>query len=351
MTPITSSAASETESARNLTPGAPARPPRSRPRRRRRAGGRRAARPPGRARGSAARPRRRCRPRRRSRRHRPSSLRTPARKSSWSSTRTTRRFTVPPESQLDLGALAGLRGDRRGAAGAPHAALDRLGDPSAVGRDGGAVEAAAAIADEHGAAGGVGLGVHRDLVGARELGGVRHRLARGENELLVRRRRARRAPAVASSISHAVELLDLGRGVGECVLERGGVLDAGAVEPAAELALLPARDRRDTAGIVGVPLHERQCLQHRVVDARRDRCALGEADALGALGGELPEPRAENRISAPAIAPGATNEPDAPRRPSRSTAPAVVSRSPGSAASRRAGASRRAAAAIAARPG
>ena len=44
----------------------------------------------------------------------------------------------------------------------------------------------------------------------------------------------------------------------------------------------------------GVPLDERERLEDGVVDACRDLGALGEADPLGALGGELPEPGAEH---------------------------------------------------------
>ena len=41
-------------------------------------------------------------------------------------------------------------------------------------------------------------------------------------------------------------------------------------------------------------LDQRERLQHRVVDARRDLGALLGADALDALGGELPQPRADD---------------------------------------------------------
>ena len=50
----------------------------------------------------------------------------------------------------------------------------------------------------------------------------------------------------------------------------------------------------DAMRVVGVALDERERLQDRVVHARGDLGALLEADPLGALGGELPEPRPEH---------------------------------------------------------
>src|SRR5262245_38441531 len=121
----------------------------------------------------------------------PSSALTPARKRSWSSTSTTRRVTLhlpqipnpqerirnrehpgsgrrrgrpdrgpivaasvsrgpPRQVQLHLGALAGGRGDDGAAAGALHAALDRLDEAASVAGHGGTVEAGAAVAHEDG---------------------------------------------------------------------------------------------------------------------------------------------------------------------------------------------------------
>ena len=186
------------------------------------------------------------------------------------------------------------------------------------------------------------LRVDRDLVGARELRGVRHRLPRREDELLVRG--VELGSAGGRELDpDAVELLDLGGCVGERVLEGGGVLDAAAVEPAAKLALLPPRDRRDAMRIVGVPLDERERLEDGVVHTRSDGGALRRGGCVRCV--PRPAARATARArasSAPAIAPGATKEPEAPRWPSRITAPAVVSTIAGMAASRPAAASRRA---------
>ena len=91
---------------------------------------------------------------------------------------------------------------------------------AAVGGTAGAVEAGAAVADEHGDLVGVRLGVDRDLVGGRRTWrrsssprAPRARAARAA-------RRAAASPALASSIAHAVQLLDLGRRFGERVGER-----------------------------------------------------------------------------------------------------------------------------------
>ena len=143
----------------------------------------------------------------------------------------------------------------------------------------------------------VGLGVDRDLVGARELRRVRHRLARGEHDgahVVVER-----AVAAARELdAHAVQLLDLGGRVRERADERVARRGAVAVEPAAQLALLPPRERGDAARLVGVALDQRERLQHRVVHARGDLGALLDADARRALGvalaRELPEPRPDD---------------------------------------------------------
>ena len=76
--------------------------------------------------------------------------------------------------------------------------------------------------------------------------------------------------------------------------ERCGGADAAPVEPAAELPLLASRDGCDASGLTGVALHECERLQDGVVDARGDLGAFLEPDALGALGGELPDPRPDH---------------------------------------------------------
>ena len=60
-----------------------------------------------------------------------------------------------------------------------------------------------------------------------------------------------------------------------------------AEQPAAQLALLHAREPHDLARIVGAPLHERERLQHGVVEVRGDLGALVGTDALAPLADEL----------------------------------------------------------------
>ena len=158
------------------------------------------------------------------------------------------------------------------------------------------VEARAAVAHEDGD-GVVGdLGVDVDLLDPGELGGVRHRLARGEHE------RAGgvvdRAVARARDLDpHAVELLDLGCRGRERGDERGALVSERpvGVQPAAQLPLLAARERRHPARLRGMALDQRERLQNRIVHARGDLRALLAADPGGALGvaleREAPQPR------------------------------------------------------------
>ncbi len=143
------------------------------------------------------------------------------------------------------------RHDRRAAAGALHPALDRLDQSPAVGRHVRAVEAGAAIADEHADRVVRDLRVDVDLLDAGELGCVRHRLACGEHERA--HRRIDRAVTGARQLdAHAVELLDVACRRCERRRHRSAVVAERlvAVQPAAQLSLLPARQRRDAPGLV-----------------------------------------------------------------------------------------------------
>ena len=150
--------------------------------------------------------------------------------------------SVPPPGLVTIG---------RPAAGALEAALDRLGEAAPVGRHGGAVEPGASVAHEDRDLLVGDLGVDVDLLDARELGRVRHRLARRQHD------RADggvdRAVARARELdAHAVELLDVARRRRERGHERGVVVADRlvAVQPAAQLALLPARQRRHPPRLV-----------------------------------------------------------------------------------------------------
>ena len=96
-----------------------------------------------------------------------------------------------------------------------------------------------------------------------------------------------------------MELLDLGCGG---VHGRGDPAGVGCawigVEPGAQLALLPSRERGHAARIARLALDERERLQDGVVDASRHLGPLLRADAarsLGVpLGGEPPGPGPEH---------------------------------------------------------
>ena len=189
----------------------------------------------------------------------------------------------PRQRQLDLGALAGRRRDRRAAAGALHPALDRLGEPAPVRRHGGAVEAGAAVADEDGDA-----SVRRPR--RRRRSRRRPRTWRRSSSPRARRARVRtlvgRAVAGARELdAHAVQLLDVGgrrrrarRRATRCRRRAAGR------RRASRAARAPAGARATRrAAAPRVPLDQRERLQHRVVHARRDLGALVAADARGAL--------------------------------------------------------------------
>ena len=82
----------------------------------------------------------------------------------------------------------------------------------------------------------------------------------------------------------------------------GGARLAVGVEPRAQLALLPPRERRDASRVVRLALDQGERLQHRVVDAGGEVGALLDANAGVALGVALayepPRPRHERRAAA-----------------------------------------------------
>src|SRR5436189_31631 len=86
------------------------------------------------------------------------------------------------QRQLDLGPLAGRRAHRRPAAVALHPPDDRLAHAAAVVGHAGDVEARPAVADEHLDLALIDLGVDVDGRAAAELRGVDHRLARGGDQ-------------------------------------------------------------------------------------------------------------------------------------------------------------------------
>jgi hypothetical protein len=138
-----------------------------------------------------------------------------------------------------------------------------------------------------------------DLVRARVLRGVRHRLARGENEGLhpIVHRHVARSDQLDRD---AEELLDLGRGGVDRCREAPVVGSPWIwIEPGTQLALLPAGQCRNAARIARLALDERERLQDRVVNASGHLCALLRTDPGGtlgiSLGGEPPGPRPEDQ--------------------------------------------------------
>ena len=195
------------------------------------------------------------------------------------------------DRQLDLGSLARRGDDRRGAADARmRPSIDSVMPWRSAGtaaRSNPAPRSRTNTVRLLAAA----LGVDRDLLDAGELRRVRHRLARGEHELLepvVERlvagaRRARSRTPWSSSTSAAASP--------SASASEAPAAALAAVEPAAELPLLPPRERRDARGVAGVPLDERERLQDGVVDPRRDLGALLGADPLGCARRRAARPR------------------------------------------------------------
>ena len=91
-----------------------------------------------------------------------------------------------------------------------------------------------------------------------------------------------------------MQLLDIGSRVCERRDETICVGNAAAVQPAAQLALLPACDRGDACRVARMPLDQRERLQHRIVDPGGDLGPLLQPHALRVLGSQLPQPRAND---------------------------------------------------------
>jgi hypothetical protein len=152
----------------------------------------------------------------------------------------------------------------------------------AVWRNGSAVEAHAGVAYKNHDALLSAFCVDEDLIGARELCGVRHRLARGEYDLtdgVIERRIA----SVRNLDSDAMQFLDIGGGIGQGVHQQCNLCDAASVEPAAKLALLASCEGGDPLRVTRMTLDERQCLQDGVVNTRRDLGTLLDTDPFGPL--------------------------------------------------------------------
>ena len=167
-----------------------------------------------------------------------------------------------------------------------------------LGRQGFRIEAAAPVAHEDGDLVLADVDERRNLIRTGVLRGIRHRLAGGEDDCF--HAVVHRNVAGADELDRdAVELLDLGCGGVHGRGEPAGVGCAWiGVEPGAQLALLPSRERGHAARIARLALDECERLQHRIVDASRHLGTFLRADparSLGVpLGGEPPGPGPED---------------------------------------------------------
>ena len=119
---------------------------------------------------------------------------------------------------------------------------------------------------------------------ARELRGVEHRLAAAATSASPSRRAARRRPRRRRSRRRGPPRRPAAAACSAAASRARRRARRRAVQPGAQLALLPAGERGDLARVVGALLHQRERLQHRVVQVGGDLGALLRADALGALG-------------------------------------------------------------------
>ena len=209
-----------------------------------------------------------------------SSARTPARKSEWSSTITTRGHeSITSSTSVPW---PGVEWISRAAAMAFHATDYRVPDAAAVRARLIGVETRTAIAHEDLGAAVLDLGVERDRLRPGELGRVHERLAGGGDQR--GRTIVERAVADGHDLDRDVVVgLDLGRGGLERAGERRGAGGPGVVQPRPQLALLAAGERGDLARVVGALLDERERLQDGVVQVGGDLGALLRADPLRPL--------------------------------------------------------------------
>src|SRR4051794_40902401 len=205
----------------------------------------------------------------------PSSARTPRRNIAWSSTITTATRRVgsgiglllsgrPREVQAYLGPLTEGRSDLGSTAVPLHAVHDAAAHTVAVPRDRLGVEAEAAVADEdvHRGVGDLGVDVH--AAGAGVLGGVGDGLAGSVHD------RSQGLGEVAVADRHhvhrdAVGVLDPRRRAAQRAGRGALVGGLPGVEPGAQVALLGAGQPGDHGAVGGVLLDEGERLEHRVV--------------------------------------------------------------------------------------
>src|SRR5580693_1154705 len=218
----------------------------------------------------------------------PSSARTPERKRWWSSTRKTRTLALGPvagtvlslttgscpgHDQLDLGPLARRAADDGGAPVARHPGPDRLGDALAVLGHRLGVESPTPVPHEDRDLGRLDLHEQRDARRARPFRRVHRRLLAGRQQrpqldgqrAVPHRHRLHRHTVAGLDVT-----LDHGHRLGyrrhlTGERPRGPAFE----EPGAQLALLGPGQARHLSVVAGGALDERQRLEHRVVHRGR----------------------------------------------------------------------------------
>ena len=233
---------------------------------------------------------------------RSSSARTPERNRAWSSTRKTRTgWPARSWSACSFSSTAAI--GTSASAGAPrcprpcpaaqpdrtavpgHPAAHGVGQAVPVVGDGVGVEPGPAVADEHVHLVRLDLGVHADLVHPGVLGRVDHRLAGGQHEgaqVVVQRSGPRRRPRGARRARRCPRPRRPPRRARRSGPRPPGrtprtPVPAGPVQPVSA-ARAPGRGpAAHLAGRVGLALDQREGLQHGVVQVRGDLRALGLA--------------------------------------------------------------------------
>ena len=197
------------------------------------------------------------------------------------------------QAQLHLGPLARCR---RTVAVPPSRVSrpTRVAQPPPVGGHRLRVEPGAAVADEHRHRRSAHLAVERDAAGAGVLGRVDQRLLGAPPERghrLVDRRSPTTTGSTVTAWSASTSATSRATSPAQVPPRR----DRRLVQPGPQLPLLAAGEPADHRRVLGVPLDQREGLQHRVVQVGGDRGPFLRADRRRPLGGPLVEQPAPQR--------------------------------------------------------
>ena len=199
------------------------------------------------------------------------------------------------QHQLDLGSLAGASSapSARPPARVMRPTIEWLMPPRSAGTVSGS-KPLPAVADEDRRLVGLDLEVHRDRRRARVPGRVQDRLARRRQQAARSRRCPQSRTRTTSTGTPCSVSIDAASSSSAAPSERAHARGrrVAAEQPRAQLAFLHAREPHDLARLVGATLHERERLQHGVVQVRGDLGPLVGADAFAPFGDErVHEPR------------------------------------------------------------